>query len=89
VPGLRLIGSAPGKSGILSFVIEGTQAQDVGSLLDQQGVAVRTGHHCTMPLMARFGVGATIRASLAAYNDAADVTQLQTALVKTARLLRA
>ena len=89
VPGLRLIGTAPGKGGILSFVLEGTSAQDVGSLLDQQGVAVRTGHHCTMPLMERFGVGATVRASLACYNDAEDIAQFGAALVKTARMLRA
>ena len=89
MPGLRLIGTAPGKGGILSFVLEGTSAQDVGSLLDQQGVAVRTGHHCTRPLMERFGVGATVRASLACYNDAEDIAQFGAALVKTARMLRA
>ncbi len=89
IDGLRLIGTAPGKGAILSFVMEGAGAQDVGNILDMQGVAVRTGHHCTMPLMQRFGVAATTRASLAAYNDAADVDQLVVALKKAARMLRA
>ena len=88
IKGLRLIGTAPGKGGILSFVIDGAAAQDVGSILDMQGVAVRTGHHCTMPLMARFGVSATVRASLACYNDQQDIHQLATALEKAIRLLR-
>ena len=87
IPGLRLIGTAEGKGAILSFVLQGANAQDVGSLLDQQGVAVRTGHHCTMPLMARFGVGATVRASMAAYNDDADIRQLANALRKAAKML--
>jgi len=88
VPGLQLIGTASGKGGILSFVIDGANAQDVGSLLDMEGVAVRTGHHCTMPLMARFGVPATTRASLAAYNGVDDIEQLSLALRKAVRLLR-
>jgi len=88
VPGLKVIGTAAGKGAILSFVVEGTSAQDLGSLLDQQGVAVRTGHHCTMPLMERFGVSSTARASFACYNDGADITQLQMALIKSTRLLR-
>ena len=87
IPGLRLIGTAPGKSGILSFVMDGLNAQDVGSILDMEGVAVRTGHHCTMPLMERFGVNATTRASLAAYNDYDDIEQLISALKKAQRLL--
>lgn len=89
IDGLRLIGTAPGKGGILSFVIDGVNAQDLGSLLDQQGVAVRTGHHCTMPLMQRFAVTATTRASFALYNDDGDVQQLTDALSKAVRLLRA
>ena len=88
INGLRLIGTAPGKGGILSFVIDGVNAQDLGSLLDQQGVAVRTGHHCTMPLMQRFGVSATTRASFALYNDNDDIRQLAEALHKAVRLLR-
>lgn len=88
IKGLRLIGTAPGKGGILSFVLEGAGAQDVGSILDMQGVAVRTGHHCTMPLMARFGVSATVRASLASYNNKQDIQQLTAGLDKAIQLLR-
>ncbi|ROH89464.1 cysteine desulfurase [Stagnimonas aquatica] len=88
IPGLRLIGTATGKGGILSFVLEGAHAQDVGSILDMEGVAVRTGHHCTMPLMARYGVSATTRASLACYNGEDDIDQLVAALHKAVRLLR-
>lgn len=86
VPGLRLIGTAKHKAGVLSFVMDGAHAHDLGSILDQEGVAVRTGHHCTMPLMARFGVPATARASLAVYNGRDDVDQLVGAL-RTARKL--
>lgn len=88
IPGLRLIGTAAGKGGILSFVLEGAHAQDVGSILDMEGVAVRTGHHCTMPLMARYGVSATTRASLACYNGEDDIDQLVAALRKAVRMLR-
>jgi cysteine desulfurase/selenocysteine lyase len=87
IPGLRIIGTAPGKAGIFSFVMEGAHAHDLGSILDQEGVAVRTGHHCTMPLMERFGVPATARASLAVYNGRDDIDQLIAALHKAARLL--
>lgn len=85
--GLRLIGTTPGKGGILSFVMNGANPQDVGSILDMEGVAVRTGHHCTMPLMARYGLTATTRASLAAYNSLEDIDQLVSALKKAQRLL--
>lgn len=88
VDGLRLIGTAAAKAGILSFVLGQAHPHDVGSILDQEGVAVRTGHHCTMPLMQRFGVSATVRASLAVYNGRDDIDQLTSALRKAARLLR-
>ena len=87
IPGLRPIGTAKHKAGVLSFVMEGAHAHDLGSILDQEGVAVRTGHHCTMPLMARFGVPATARASLAVYNGRDDIDQLIAALRKAQRLL--
>ncbi|MGQ0621266.1 MAG: SufS family cysteine desulfurase [Panacagrimonas sp.] len=87
IPGLRLIGTAAHKAGVLSFVMDGASAHDLGSILDQEGVAVRTGHHCTMPLMARFGVPATARASLAVYNGTDDIDQLVVGLHKAARLL--
>jgi len=88
IDGLRMIGTARHKAGILSFVIDQAHPHDVGAILDQDGVAVRTGHHCTMPLMHRFGVPATIRASLAVYNGRDDIDQLATALRKACRLLR-
>ena len=81
-----LIGTARHKTGVLSFVMEGAHAHDLGSILDQDGVAVRTGHHCTMPLMERFGVPATARASLAVYNGRDDIDQLVGALRKAHRL---
>lgn len=87
IDGVRLIGTAPGKAGILSFVIDGAHPHDIGSILDQDGVAVRTGHHCTMPLMERFGVPATVRASLAVYNGKDDLDQLASGLNRVKRLL--
>lgn len=86
VPGLRIIGTAPGKSAILSFVMDCAHPQDIGQILDQSGVAIRTGHHCTMPLMARFGIPATARASFAAYNDEDDVRQLVEAIQRVRRI---
>jgi cysteine desulfurase/selenocysteine lyase len=82
VPGLLLIGTAPRKASILSFVVEAVHPHDVGTILDAEGVAVRTGHHCAQPLMDRFGVPATVRASLALYNTRADVDALVSALFK-------
>jgi cysteine desulfurase/selenocysteine lyase len=76
IEGLRIIGTAPGKAAIISFVMDGVHAHDIGTLLDESGVAVRTGHHCAMPVMARFNVAATARASFAAYNNQADVDAL-------------
>src|SRR6185436_1877934 len=68
VPGLRMIGTAREKASILSFVLEGVHAHDVGTILDQQGIAVRAGHHCAQPVMERFGLAATARASIGLYN---------------------
>ena len=76
IPGLRLIGTAKSKAAVLSFVMEGVHAHDVGTILDQEGIAVRTGHHCAQPLMQRFGVEATVRASFALYNTREDVDAL-------------
>ena len=81
-PGLRLIGTARNKAGILSFILDDVHAHDVGTILDSEGVAVRTGHHCAMPVMERFGVPATVRASFALYNTPAEVDALFTALGK-------
>ncbi|MGF6971343.1 cysteine desulfurase/selenocysteine lyase [Paraburkholderia sp. WC7.3g] len=76
IPGLRFIGSARDKASILSFVLDGVHAHDVGTILDHHGIAVRAGHHCAMPVMQRFGVPATVRASLALYNTQQDIDAL-------------
>lgn len=76
VSGLRMIGTAASKASILSFTLDGIHAHDVGSILDQHGVAVRAGHHCAMPVMERFGVPATVRASFALYNTREEVDAL-------------
>ena len=80
VPGVRLIGTAAHKAAVVSFVVDGVHAHDVGTILDQEGVAVRTGHHCTQPVMDFFGVPATARASFAMYNGRDDVDALVEAL---------
>jgi len=82
VEGLRMIGTAPGKIGILSFVLEGIHPHDIGTVLDREGIAIRTGHHCAQPVMKRFGVPATVRASLAAYNSRSDLDALVDGLAK-------
>jgi cysteine desulfurase / selenocysteine lyase len=74
--GVRIIGNAPDKAGVVSFVLEGVHPHDVGTFLDQQGIAVRTGHHCAQPVMDRFQIAATTRASLAFYNTTAEVDAL-------------
>lgn len=76
VPGLRLIGTAREKIGVLSFVLKGVHAHDAGTVLDQRGIAVRTGHHCAMPLMQQFGIAATVRASLGLYNTRDEIDAL-------------
>jgi cysteine desulfurase/selenocysteine lyase len=82
VPGVRLIGTARHKAAVLSFVIDGVHAHDVGTILDQEGVAVRTGHHCAQPVMDRYGVPATSRASLAFYNTREEIDRLISGLGK-------
>lgn len=76
VPGLRLIGAAKEKAGVLSFVMDDIHPHDIGTVLDQQGIAIRTGHHCAQPLMQRFGIPATARASLAMYNTTGELDAL-------------
>lgn len=88
VPGLRVLGTAPDKDAVLSFVINGTSSYDIGVLLDQQGVAVRTGHHCAEPLMARLGIDGCVRASFAPYNTVDDVDALVNATMRAASMLR-
>ena len=82
VPGLRLIGTARNKAAVLSFVLEGVHPHDIGTLLDRQGIAIRAGHHCAQPVMERFGVPATARASLSFYNTPEELDRLQEALCK-------
>jgi cysteine desulfurase/selenocysteine lyase len=76
LPGVRVVGTAPRKAAVLSFVLEGVHPHDVGTVLDDQGVAVRAGHHCAQPVMTRLGVPATVRASFAFYNTADEVEAL-------------
>jgi cysteine desulfurase/selenocysteine lyase len=76
IPGVRLVGTAREKAGVLSFLVDGIHPHDVGSILDREGVAVRTGHHCAQPVMERFGIPATVRASLAFYNTEAELDAL-------------
>jgi cysteine desulfurase / selenocysteine lyase len=80
ISGVRLIGTARHKAAVLSFVLDGVHAHDLGTILDRQGVAVRAGHHCAMPVMQRFGVPATARASMAFYNTRAELETLATAI---------
>jgi len=87
VPGLKLIGTATDKCAVLSFVLEGVHPSDLGMLLDQQGVAVRTGHHCAQPLMQQYGIPGTVRASFSFYNTFDDVDRLFAALDKARQLL--
>ena len=88
IDGLRIIGTAADKASVISFELEGVHASDLGTLLDHQGVAIRVGHHCAMPVMEFFGVSATSRASLAFYNNKADIDALVAAINKAATMLR-
>lgn len=88
IDGIRMIGKAKHKVSVASFVVEGVHPQDLGILLDNQGVAVRTGHHCTQPLMNRFGIPGTTRASFAMYNTKEEIDVLIAGLHKAIKLLR-
>jgi len=87
IRGFRLIGTASHKAAVLSFVVEGTHPTDIGTLLDQQGIAVRTGHHCNQPLMARYGIPGTVRASFSFYNTPDEIDRLDLALRKAVNML--
>ena len=87
VEGVSIVGTAPRKGPVLSFAMAGTHPHDLGTLLDQQDVAVRTGHHCAMPLMDRLGIPGTVRASFSLYNDRDDVDRLVAALRKAGTML--
>ncbi|TVU73585.1 cysteine desulfurase [Cobetia crustatorum] len=88
VDGLRIIGSSPNKAGAISFVVDGAHAQDIGLLIDQLGVAIRTGHHCAQPVLRRFGVDATCRASFAAYNTPEEIDLFVDALERVLTMVR-
>ncbi len=88
VPGARIIGTASAKAAVLSFVVDGIHAHDLGTIVDREGVAIRTGHHCAMPVMDRFGVAATARASFAFYNSSDDVDRLIAGLRRAVELFR-
>jgi cysteine desulfurase/selenocysteine lyase len=86
IPGLRIIGTAKEKAGVISFVFDHVHAHDLGTILDQEGVAVRAGHHCAMPVMQRFGVPATTRASLAFYNTREEIDVLVKAIYRALKV---
>ncbi len=88
VPGVRIVGTAREKAGILSFVVEGIHPHDLGTILDHEGVAIRAGHHCAMPLMDRLGLPATARASFGLYNTAAEVDLLAAGIRKAREVFR-
>lgn len=87
VPNIRFIGTAPGKVGVISFLLGNAHPYDVGTLLDKLGIAVRTGHHCTQPIMDRYGIPGTVRASFASYTTFADIDALYDALLRIAPML--
>ena len=88
IPGFKAIGEAKNKAGVLSFIIEGQHPYDIGTILDQQGIAVRTGNHCTQPVMDHFCIPGTIRASFAVYNTKTDIDTLFIALERAVKLLQ-
>ncbi len=87
IPGIRLVGEAEQKTAIVSFLLEGTHPSDIGQILDQQGVAVRVGHHCNQPLMTFFKIPGTVRASFTIYNNDADVDAFYKAVLKAKEIL--
>jgi cysteine desulfurase/selenocysteine lyase len=88
IPGARVIGTATPKTGVLSFVVDGVHPHDLGTIVDHEGVAIRTGHHCAMPIMERYGIPATARASFAFYNNRADVDRLIVGLHRGVEIFR-
>jgi len=88
IPEVRLVGTAARKAGVLSFVVDGVHPHDVGTILDQDGIAVRAGHHCAQPVMDRFGLPATVRASLGLYNTHEDVERLAAGLRRVVEIFR-
>jgi cysteine desulfurase/selenocysteine lyase len=85
---VRLVGTAPEKVGVLSFVLDGVHPHDVGTVLDDAGVAARAGHHCAQPVMERFGIPATVRASFAFYNTPEEVEALARGIERAREVFR-
>jgi cysteine desulfurase / selenocysteine lyase len=88
IPGLRLVGTAKEKAGVLSFVLDGIHPHDIGTVLDYEGIAVRTGHHCAQPVMDRYGVPATARASLACFNTRGELDALAVGIRRVQEMFR-
>lgn len=88
IDGLKFYGEAANKASVMSFLLEGVHPYDLGTLLDKMGIAVRTGHHCTQPLMNRFGIPGTVRASLAVYNNTSDLDRLAEGVIRAGNMLR-
>ena len=87
IPRLRIVGTAHHKAAVISFVIEGIHPHDIGTILDAEGIAIRTGHHCAQPVMQRFGLPATARASFAFYNTKEEVDALVRGIHKVVEVL--
>ena len=88
IEGIRFIGTAREKASVISFLVEGIHPYDLGTILDKLGIAVRTGHHCTQPLMERFCIPGTVRASLAFYNNRTDIDRLVEGVKRAVAMLR-
>ncbi|MEA2542730.1 MAG: cysteine desulfurase / selenocysteine lyase, partial [Acidobacteriaceae bacterium] len=86
IPGVSLIGTADQKAGVLSFMVDGVHPHDIGTILDQEGIAIRTGHHCAQPVMERFGIPATARASFGLYNTKAEIDALVAGIQKVSEV---
>lgn len=88
VEGIQFIGTSPEKASVVSFIVEGTHPTDIGTIIDKLGIAVRTGHHCTQPLMAKFGISGTVRASFAVYNTFEEIDLLTDAVKRAVKMLK-
>ena len=88
IEGLKIYGNAKRKAAVISFLIEGIHHYDTGMILDKMGIAVRTGHHCTQPLMDRLGIPGTVRASFAVYNTKEDIDRLVEGVKRAAKMLK-
>ena len=88
IDGIQIIGNASSKSSIISFIIDGLHPHDIGTIINQKGIAVRTGHHCTMPLMDFYGIPGTVRASFSIYNNHPEVDKLIDAIKLAIEMLK-